>query len=447
MPEVSTDNARRTTRRVRGLTPGRALAFLLLLLAAPVVAAEDGDPVDEPAREPASSGEPSLMRSIDIEVESVRRRFKELPLRLELGGFVDASYTWNLADPPRRRRANPLRVSDLDHDIPGIAYGKISLARALTDANQWDWGGRVEFGAGTMVADVFSVDEDFFHEEGYNLPQFYLEGQIPTPHEPIRIQVGRAAGWFGVESLDLPDNPNFSLSYFSNFTPFTNTGVSAGMDLFAGLRYTQWVVQGWDVVVDNNSAKSYGGQLAWSSDDETLWIAANWLAGAERDDNEADVRWLTELDLQWTPTRSTDIRAALHYGQEEGGATDGGLAKYGGAMLIARQGFVRVPAPRRRSATPRLRTREPSELEDTSYDRFAVAGRVTYWRDQGGARSGMDQALVSFTITLEVKVWRFAAVRAEFRRDHSTESFFPGHRGQGSRRTMETVTLDASLSF
>lgn len=368
-----------------------------------------------PAQDPAPDEPELLLRVASSVTDQVR-----------VTGVAVAMGAWNLADPPGHKNQNLLRVNDSDHASFTVSYAKLGLYREVS-GDSWDAGFRVEVGAGRMVEGVFSLDPDFNGGSEINLVQGHAQLQAPGPFGPLLLSAGRTYGWFGVESLDLVSNPNLSLSYFANFTPYTNTGVWLGSDLPGGLRYTQFVVNGWDLVLDQNDAQSYGGQLTWSDEQLGLTVVGNWLVGAEQPGNESDLRWLTELDVTWRPTAWTELRGALHYGQEEGAALGGGTAKYGGVMAIARQVLLR---------------------SESGVDRLAVAGRLTWWRDQGGSKTGLDQGLVEATATLELGFTAWAKLRCEYRHDSSSESgFFLGHRGLPTRRHQDTLAIDLAVSF
>jgi len=358
--------------------------------------------------------------------------------QVKVTGLVSGGFTWNLADPPGRRGTNLLRVNDPDHDTFAVSYAKLGLYRDVSGENGWDAGFRVEVAAGRQVETTLSLDPDFGGGDEVNLANAYIQLQAPTPlGRPLTITGGRFYGWFGVESLDTPTNPNYSLSVFSNFTPFTNTGLGVGLELVENLKYTQYVVNGWDLVFDNNDAKSYGGQLAFTLDDPATTVALNWLVGAEQAGDEEDLRWLVELDLTTKLTETTELRAALHYGQEEGAAQPGraggptpasirGIAKYGGAMLIVRQELYEV--------------RE-------GFRRFAIGARTNFWRDQGGSKSGLSQTLVDVTGTFEVRFTEFASLRFEWRHDHSNQAFYLGGRGLPSQHHQDTASIELNFRF
>ncbi|MCO5170842.1 MAG: porin [Planctomycetes bacterium] len=312
----------------------------MLLAAVPAGAQDEGAPGPPAEEAPPVASLEERIAALEAERQAdgaLTRAVRAALDRVELSGFANALFMAGLARPREARKdAFPYRVNDTDHLTFSVPYCKLGVRREV-EGTEWDVGFAVAVGVGRMVPHVFSLDPDFLGGKEINLVEGWAELQVPTPLTPIRLRAGRVYGWFGFESLDVPDNPNLSLSYFTNFTPFTHTGASLGFDLTPGLTYTQWVVNGWDLVVDDNDAKSYGGQLAWRGERHHPRVALNWLVGAERPADERDLRWLVQLDVAWRAPTATEFGAALHYGQEEGAALRGGTAKYGGAMLVVRQ--------------------------------------------------------------------------------------------------------------
>jgi len=201
------------------------------------------------------------------------------------------------------------------------------------------------------------------------------------------------------------------------------------MDLGAGFAYTQYLAQGWDRVEDNNDSKTFGGQLSWRGDE--LALALNWVVGAERansssySDEEDDLRWAMELSARWQPAFGTEFRASLLYGQER---FPDDVAKFGGVSVGFSQGFF--------------------EVEGEGYHRVTAGLRASYLRDQGGARTGLDQALGEVTATFGLNFSERASLRAEYRRDFSSkDDAFLGSRGRSNRSGQDTISLALHYAF
>ncbi len=354
------------------------------------------------------------------EIEVTARRLNEETLRLgpiTVSGYIEGSYTRNLGNPDQRQNANRFRLSDPDHDAFAVTAAKLGFSRALSNRNELDAGFKLEAVAGRIVEEVYDDPAFAILNNKLTLAQAYAELQVPTWRTPLQLRVGRMHSWFGVESLDPYKNPSFSLSPLSLAVPRTVTGVSASLDLGAGLRYSQFLVHGWDRVDDTNDAKTLGGQLAF--DTRGLSLALNYVVGAERPDSDSDLRWAVELAARYQVTASTELRAALLYGQEE---LQDGTAKFGGASVTLSQGLF--------------------EVVGEGFHRLTASVRGSYLRDQGGTRTGVDQALGEVTATLALNLLKDASLRVEYRHDFSSkDDAFDGSSGQ------DTIALALHCAF
>lgn len=374
---------------------------------------------------PAQAQESVGDRALQLEevVVTGERREDPSPPAITLGpvsvsGYVQGSYVRNLGSPDLHQNANRYRLSDPDHDSFAVTAAKLGFYRRVSGLNELDAGFRFELAAGRIVEEVYEDPTFSFANQRLAVAQAYAELQVPLWSHPLQLRLGRMHSWFGVESLDLPKNPTFSLSPLALAVPKTVTGLSASLELGAGLRYSQFLVQGWDRVEDLNDAKTVGGQLAF--DTKGLSLALNYVVGAERADSNSDLRWALELAARYQATTSTELRASLLYGQE---AFEDDTAKFGGVSFTVSQGLF--------------------EVEGEGYHRLTAALRGSYLRDQGGSRTGLDQALGEVTATLGVNFLRDASLRVEYRHDFSckADAFGPGQSGQ------DTVALALHYAF
>ncbi len=349
--------------------------------------------------------------------------------RIELDASLSLAYTYNLVNPEVRKDGNRGRLVDGDHNTFGIPYARIGLGKSLSGLDELDVGFRIDLAGGRLVQEAYADDGLFGSSSGQpiNLPQAYLELQVPSGlgFGPLSVRAGRQASYFGVEGYDPTKNVNFSLSPVATYMPRTLTGLSLGLELAPGLRYTQWVGNGWNKVVDNNDAKSVGGQLAFELADAGLSMSANWILGAERFDSSHDKRWAVELAMGWQVTSSTLLKASVLYGQEQ---FDDDYAKFSGFVGILKQGFFKV--------------------EGEDFHRLSLAVRGSYLSDDGGALTGVDQTLAEVTGTVELRLLAQAALRVEYRHDWSTEHSFLGDSGSSnSRDEQDTIALELNISF
>ena len=74
------------------------------------------------------------LEEVTVTATRVDEKLEDTPIldalrSVEVYGFVNAAYSFNLRDPSGRRGRNGLRLSDPDHNTFGIPYAKLGLAR------------------------------------------------------------------------------------------------------------------------------------------------------------------------------------------------------------------------------------------------------------------------------------------------------------------------------
>lgn len=355
-------------------------------------------------RERAEEREPSLL---------------EAARRVEVHGFVDGLFSWNTDDPDVRKGANGQRLVDPDHDTLGVPLATLSLVRRTSGRNELDGGFGLTAAYGRLVEEALR-DDGLFDDGPLDIPEAYVELQLPTPWRRAFLRAGRTYGFLGAETLDLSRSACVSLSPLAAFGPKTLTGLAVGLELAPGLTYTQWVGNGWDQVIDANDSKTLGGQLRL--DAGLLDVTASWLSGAERADSASDRRWIGQVEVGVRPWAGLSARATLMAGEERGAAVGGGLARFAGASLVATQGLLAQDGGR--------------------WHRVSVTGRASVLRDRGGSRTGVDQTLSEATATLELRPIEQAALRVEYRHDRSSEPVY----GPGSR-TQDTIAIELRFGF
>lgn len=390
---------------------------------------------------------PELPKNIEQRLDEMTKAVSEAVSSkldgVELHALVDGGYYFNTNNPARlkintpppqtgtllRVGSNLLRVNDPDQNTFQLTYAKLAVGRPVSGKNELDAGFQASVGFGREAETTLSLDKNFNPGAPVAPAELYADLQLPTPLNPVLLRVGRFYGFIGIESLDIPTNPNFSLSYFSNFTPFTMTGGSVGTDLIEGtLRYTQYIVNCWDLSINNNDNVSYGGQLSLTLGALNLTVNADWYLGFEKDNNNADKRRLLELDVIYKPTATTTVLASAQWGNEDhSDVKSGRLAKFGGVFVVIKQEFLEVRP---------------------DFRRFYVAARGVYYRDEGGSKSGLDQSLADVTATFGINITQHAMVRLEYRHDFATKDhFFVGRHGTQARDFQDTVSFDASYDF
>jgi hypothetical protein len=153
------------------------------------------------------------------------------------------------------------------------------------------------------------------------------------------------------------------------------------------------VVNGWDLAVDNNKAKSVGFQIALTPTPPVA-VFLNYMGGPEMPDTSAFMRHIGDVVATYTVNDLLTLGINGDYGLEKGtsAVTPGGDAKWTGVA-----GYAKI--------SPNAN--------------FFVALRAETLNDAGGVRFGLNKNTTAneFTVTPTYKVARNFVVRAEGRYD------------------------------
>ena len=244
--------------------------------------------------------------------------------------------------------------------------------------------------------------------------QAYAILNLPLSRKGTYLQLkgGKLATLMGVEVGEDILNPNWAIGYQDIFLePFTETGVELDGKFSPKWDAELRLTNGWDQVVDVNKSKSVMGRLGLTPDDKTL-VALFGYVGPEQPDNNSNLRSGANL-VASRKFGATAAQIQLDYGQDEGAAANGQLAKWDAAGVWLTYDVAT-------SAT--------------------LALRGDYMNDADGVRtSGVlgfpvnnGLAVGSVTATLNIKYWEHALLRPEVRFDSANLPVFDGHKQQMS---------------
>lgn len=348
----------------------------------------------------------------------------------EISGFVSASYIHNLNDPESGENGG--RGFGTRHDEFMLNKAALFLDKPVEyDAFEWRSGYSVKCYAGQ---DAPFTQTDLTLGENGDLFEACVALNAPLGNG-VKLAAGKLGTPMGYEASFTEENYNWSGGLQWTFVePFTHTGLKSSYAFSPEWEVELYVFNGWDVVQDNNDAKSYMGHVTYTPREATTLSLIGY-GGPEQDDNTSNWRRGTDVYLQQKLTPVITGVAQLDWGAEDGASADGGDASWwgGGLWVIF----------------------EPSE-------RWNVALRGDYLDDSDGARtsdafapapdpeaagtdpnpdsnvSAMDEAspyggtrLYSLTLTVNAKPVKDVRIAPELRWDHSTSAdVFDGKRDQ-----------------
>ena len=104
-----------------------------------------------------------------------------------------------------------------------------------------------------------------------DLPQAFVTVNVPTGEgKNVQFKGGKIATLMGLEVIEDVVNPNLSVgNQFIYLENFTNTGLRMDVKPGANVDFQVAVFNGWDVVEDNNTKKSFMGRLGFTRSPST----------------------------------------------------------------------------------------------------------------------------------------------------------------------------------
>jgi hypothetical protein len=357
---------------------------------------------------------------------------------ITINAFASASYTWNFNDP--QSNTNQLRAFDYDHNSIRIDAAEVVVQKAV--ANPGDFGFRIDLAMGA-VAKVAAARGLFRDPLTGNSTDFDLQQVFASYIAPLgkglRVDVGKFVTPVGTEFIDGYDgyNDNFSRSLlFTWAIPFTHTGFKLSYAFNDKIAAMVMLVNGWDNVIDNNAAKSFGVSLALTPIGP-LAIYLNYIGGPERDHDDTDFRHLVDVGIVYKPTPRWSFTVNADYGMDQNaivpvsvvptadmGTAAGAVAGASNAQWAGVAGYIRCQASKRLA--------------------LIVRGEA-FW-DFDGFRTGTAQRLLEATLTPEYHVTESLLMRADLRIDNSDQAVF--QRADGLLRHYQpTLGINALYVF
>ena len=321
----------------------------------------------------------------------------------------------------------PVRAFDYDHNSFRIDAAEVVVQKAV--ANRGDFGFRIDIAMGA-VAHVAAA-RGLFRDPAtgvagdFDLQQAFASYVVPVG-KGLRIDAGKFVTPVGAEFIDGYDgyNDNFSRSLlFTWAIPFTHTGLRASYAFSDKIAATVMLVNGWDNVVDNNSAKSFGVSLALTPFGP-LAIYLNYIGGPERDHQDTDFRHLVDAGIVYKPTTRWSFTVNADYGMDTNAVTPPPMVPTTMDPSVTPSGAADAGAIAGAVATNAQWAGVAAYIRCQASKRFALVLRGEAFWDFDGYRTGTAQRILEATLTPEFRVTDSFLVRADLRIDQSDQAVF-----------------------
>jgi len=316
------------------------------------------------------------------------------PRRIDISGFVDIVYAYNFNKP-----------ADHANWFAGVGTSAKRDNEFVINLTQVDFvmapkpvGFHLAVGYGNSLEVVHAAEVRGVatHPDVWrNLVKASIQYQTQVG-KGLLVEAGVYPSHIGFEAFQTKDNWNYTRSWLGEQSPYYQTGVKFAYPLGQGWSTQVHLLNGWQVIADNNRGKSLGWQFGYAADKVSL--SFNGIVGPEQPDNDHDLRTLLDTVAVWKVSPSVSLAASVDVAREERPVGDDigwfGVGLYG---RLAPAG-----------------------------SRTAFALRAEYYDDEDGAISGTPQTLKEVTLTLEHRPVERLILRIEGRYDRSTADVFAG---------------------
>jgi hypothetical protein len=357
-------------------------------------------------------------------------------------GWVEAGYTFNTGSPNDRInfgtnfnwRSNDYQLSQvyfvyenaLEHDgKPNVGYrldfygGQQTPFQVANGLFSNFTGFDVTSGYGVEGPPSFRQ----LNRYGIDLPQFYINAQIPNfiTEKGIDILIGKFWTLLGHETYPAPTMEFYSMSYEIIYaTPFTHTGILTTLHATDTLSVTAGVIRGNDVFEDNNQRPSWIGNFVWNSCDKRYNWTTAWVTGPEQFNNNDNYRTVITSYLTALFGECNQWRAVVGGNMSwEANAAAAGVDAAGNPLFNDAEWYGVA-----------------GYLFYTVNPKLILGSRVEWWRDDDGVRTavtkrpGFAANFYEATFGFTYKPYKNVRVRPEVRFDYANG---PAVDGSGAR--------------
>jgi hypothetical protein len=332
---------------------------------------------------------------------------------VSVNGFASTSFGYNFNTPASKK--NGYRVFDFDDNSFKIDVAELVFRKDATAPGEA--GFRIDLVAGSSIPFME-------HSRGLSMGDLDLQQAFVTYVAPLgrglKLDIGKfgtPAGYEVIEGFD-GYNDNATRGFlFGYAVPFTHTGLRIAYPFSDAFTATAFVVNGWDVAVDNNRSKTVGVSLGVLPA-QGFTLSLNALYGPEQDSSNSAQRSLVDVVASYAISPAVTVGVNADFGAEQKVLADGSDARWMGVAAYLRLNLCAD---------------------------FSLALRGELFDDQDGFRTGAAQKLTGITLTPEYRPSSGFILRGDLRFDSSDKEVF--EKSDGPSKTQPTVTLNAIFLF
>lgn len=309
---------------------------------------------------------------------------------------------------------NPNRPDNHENFYPGAgttAKRGNELAINLVQV-QWTRAATADQPVGFTLSLVAGEGTDVVHaaEQGgpnkfRNIYQASVSCQLRSG---VLLEAGVYPSHIGLEGFYSKDNWNYTRAIMGESSPYYQAGVKASYAFNSRWSGRVDLLNGWQIINDNNNGKAIGTQVAFNG--SALSASINTFYGPELAGDDHSMRKFVDLVAVYKATPHLQLGGTADMGAQEFPAAPN--ANWHGVGVLARYA--------------------PS-------DAHAVAVRGERFSDPDNGITGFAQKLWEATVTYELRLVTHLILKFEGRHDHSTAPVFGKHEGNTDSQTLALV--------
>jgi hypothetical protein len=247
--------------------------------------------------------------------------------RLTFGGFADVYYAYDFGRPASIDRAfttQPARHNEFNVNLVHL--------EARLDGSRVR--GRLALQAGTSVQSNYAGEPAFGSVSGPSLSRHIQEAVAGVRlADGLWLDAGIYLSHIGSESWLSRDNPTYTRSLIADYSPYYHSG--AKLTWAASSRVTAQlnVGNGWQIISDNNGAKSVGVRVDIAASSRATLSVYNHLGNEQPDTVPSRLRAFQGASLKLLPSDKLTLVGTFDFGWQDGAGSADGSSWYGTALI------------------------------------------------------------------------------------------------------------------
>ena len=245
-----------------------------------------------------------------------------------IGGYVDSYWNYNLTNP---------HAESIPYAVSSARNNEMTINLAYVDLRYRSHRMRARFvpGFGTYMNDNYANETGTLkHLLEANV------GILLSEKTKIWLDAGVLGSPYTNESAISKDHLMYTRSLAPENVPYYLSGVKLSMQVSSRVNAYLYLLNGWQVIEDNNRGKSLGTQLEVRPG-ESLLVNWNTYWGDERSawKPEYRTRMFSDMFVIYRPTQKVDVTSCVYLGQQQ--RKDLSSLRWWQANLIARYHFTK----------------------------------------------------------------------------------------------------------